>query len=1118
MAINFPNSPSAGDTHVANNITWTYNGSSWRSNEGAGATVTVSDNPPSSPDSGDMWWESDTGKLKVYYNDGTSFQWVDASPQGSTEYINLSVSGSLNAGGVNVTGVTTTVNANVTGIITAANVDINGGKIISTDLDTANLNVTGVTTSVNVAVADSIGVGLYGQGTGIGITFESNGNATFSGIITAVAIQDPAGNSLGGGGGGGSSSTLIDSGNNIRVEATSTGANVTGILTVTSFNPSYISGINVGMGGSVLPGTTTHDETNTGLGRAALYYARPGGAAPLDGKYNTGVGLNVLGFGTGGQANTGVGAYALSGIGSTSVGVVAVGFYACYYNRGNNNTAVGTRSLQSNGKFDDVEFGPSTSPGESNTAVGSFSLRDNIIGSWNSATGAFSCGLQTSGSYNTASGNSALYRNFSGNGGVAIGNNSQRWVNDTTTPWDNFNTSVGNGALAFDNTNNLDSSGNTGNRNTAMGYASLQNVTTGSRNTSLGMYCGQQITSAEDNTAVGYYTLEKITNSTWGQNNTALGAQALGLSTSSVDNTAIGFYAMRYSNGVYNTALGAFSLSVGTASTENTAIGYASQEKTTVEGQFNTSVGAFALRENTIAEKNVVIGAKALSKSKASSNNTVVGYAAGFNYNDSTTASAGGNVFIGFAAGEGSTTPSSNTGQENTAIGAYAFQDMTSAAQNTILGYGAAKDMTTGSYNTFLGAFAASEQAVTGEKNTMVGYSAGYGLESGGYNVYVGQESGYETDDGSGNTGIGYGALYWNRGNNGGTAVGYRSQYHHNSTNATDWNYNTSLGAYALEGSTSPGSNTGQYNTAVGSYALRLFTTGNRNTATGSFALNQTVTGAYNNAYGVNALYNNTDGNYNTAVGHQALETNTTGDYNVSVGAYALQNANADGNMNTAVGAFALQNANYGPGNVFTTALGYNAGGGAGNFAQQCTYLGAWSGQGSNHSNVTCVGYGANSYGNGQVILGNTGTNTYYHNSIGQYSDSRDKADIRDTIIGLEFIKALRPVDYRWDYRVDYHEYDDDHNITTTLEDAYARKDGSKKRVRFHHGLIAQEIKEVADAQGVDFAGYQDHKINGGYDILTVSYDELIAPLIKSVQELSAENAALKARLDAAGL
>jgi hypothetical protein len=43
-----------------------------------GSSVTISDTAPGSPSSGDLWWESDTGKLKIYYNDGDSSQWVDA--------------------------------------------------------------------------------------------------------------------------------------------------------------------------------------------------------------------------------------------------------------------------------------------------------------------------------------------------------------------------------------------------------------------------------------------------------------------------------------------------------------------------------------------------------------------------------------------------------------------------------------------------------------------------------------------------------------------------------------------------------------------------------------------------------------------------------------------------------------------------------------------------------------------------------------------------------------------------------------------------------------------------------------------------------------------------------
>ena len=47
----------------------------------AGASVTISDTAPSSPSVGDLWWKSNVGILKVYYNDGSSSQWVDATPQ-----------------------------------------------------------------------------------------------------------------------------------------------------------------------------------------------------------------------------------------------------------------------------------------------------------------------------------------------------------------------------------------------------------------------------------------------------------------------------------------------------------------------------------------------------------------------------------------------------------------------------------------------------------------------------------------------------------------------------------------------------------------------------------------------------------------------------------------------------------------------------------------------------------------------------------------------------------------------------------------------------------------------------------------------------------------------------
>ena len=44
-----------------------------------GARVSVSTEPPGGPRAGDLWWESDTGDLKVYYADGDSSQWVDTN-------------------------------------------------------------------------------------------------------------------------------------------------------------------------------------------------------------------------------------------------------------------------------------------------------------------------------------------------------------------------------------------------------------------------------------------------------------------------------------------------------------------------------------------------------------------------------------------------------------------------------------------------------------------------------------------------------------------------------------------------------------------------------------------------------------------------------------------------------------------------------------------------------------------------------------------------------------------------------------------------------------------------------------------------------------------------------
>ena len=46
---------------------------------GGGSSVTVNDVAPGSPSNGDLWWNSNAGQLKIYYQDTDSSQWVDAA-------------------------------------------------------------------------------------------------------------------------------------------------------------------------------------------------------------------------------------------------------------------------------------------------------------------------------------------------------------------------------------------------------------------------------------------------------------------------------------------------------------------------------------------------------------------------------------------------------------------------------------------------------------------------------------------------------------------------------------------------------------------------------------------------------------------------------------------------------------------------------------------------------------------------------------------------------------------------------------------------------------------------------------------------------------------------------
>jgi len=87
MALNFPNPPlTVGQTYSG----YVWDGEKWMatvsSGSGSGAH-TISSTPPASPAVGDLWTDSDTLVTYMWYNDGSSSQWVSVGSSGGGDFI-----------------------------------------------------------------------------------------------------------------------------------------------------------------------------------------------------------------------------------------------------------------------------------------------------------------------------------------------------------------------------------------------------------------------------------------------------------------------------------------------------------------------------------------------------------------------------------------------------------------------------------------------------------------------------------------------------------------------------------------------------------------------------------------------------------------------------------------------------------------------------------------------------------------------------------------------------------------------------------------------------------------------------------------------------------------------
>jgi len=271
---------------------------------------------------------------------------------------------------------------------------------------------------------------------------------------------------------------------------------------------------------------------------------------------------------------------------------------------------------------------------------------------------------------------------------------------------------------------------------------------------------------------------------------------------------------------------------------------------------------------------------------------------------------------------------------------------------------------------------------------------------------------------------------------------------------------------------------------------------GYRNSAYGFSALYSITNGFHNSAYGNSSLYSNTTARFNSAYGRASLYSNTEGSYNVAFGHNAGR-FQSDGSTG-------LQT------------------------PENSIYIGAESKSGSDPAggedaidNEIVIGYNATGNGTNTIQLGNANI-TEFHCQVALTvdSDRRIKRDIAPLSGGLAFINALKPITFRrlnptdWPDKIKPAEYKD-----REIEEFDEAEGKLKKRLEkalprpadvdhVELGLVAQEVEEVLNAQGLDYNIVNTNPLGRK----SLKYATLVVPLIKAVQELSARVAALEAR------
>ena len=537
-----------------------------------------------------------------------------------------------------------------------------------------------------------------------------------------------------------------------------------------------------------------------------------------------------------------------------------------------------------------------------------------------------------------------------------------------------------------------------------------------------------------------------------------------------VDNISVGDGLGNNTTGSNNTVIGSFSLINNISGSNNTAIGYHTLRYNTT-GNSNTALGFFALQNMTTGQGNTVVGGNAGGLIITGSNNTIVGAYAGTTALSNNIVLADGASNIRFRFDGTNTFLSGSVAIGSTTSPSYTL-DVSGTLRNTTSAYFATTSGSVG-IGTTSPAYPLDVKVATNRHWAISASSTGFASFRAGDDGYNNFNRG-EIDalplllnsQSGGNVGIGTTSPNYTAANRtvldingtqesllafstGGAAKGY---IYHNASTSIYWTEGNRNMEFGLAGTGYMGFGTNNAErmriTSAGDILVGLTSSTYSTTNRRSIVANGTTT----------ALF--------------GLVVN-----NVNKGYFYSDGTNINLMSEDASGAMAF---------------------GTNNNVRMSILANGQMNPGADNS------YGFGGSGIRWAVI-------WAANGTIQTSDKREKKDIKESDLGLNFISKLNPVSFKW--IVGHNEVSTkkviDVDGSEKTEEVITPREGKRK----HYGLIAQEVKEALN--GIDFGGFIEDEETG---IMGLRYDQFVPLLIKAIQELSAQNQDLKSRLDKAGL